>query len=62
MSTVSFSANGREVKRAYDSIINGESTFEWALYGYEDDSNEIELVDSGSMIILNKCNIISINL
>jgi len=48
MSTVSFSANGREVKRAYDSIINGESTFEWALYGYEDDSNEIELVDSGS--------------
>jgi len=48
MSTVSFSANGREVKRAYDSIISGESTFEWALYGYEDGSNEIELVDSGS--------------
>jgi len=48
MSTVSFSANGREVKGAYDSIISGESSFEWALYGYEDGSNEIELVDSGS--------------
>jgi len=48
MSSVSFSANGKEVKNAYDSIISGESTFEWALYGYEDGSNEIELVDSGN--------------
>eukprot|EP00833_Pecoramyces_ruminatium_P005447 jgi/Orpsp1_1/1179479/evm.model.c7180000069482.1 len=46
--SVSFSANGKEVKRAYDSILNGDSTFEWALYGYEDGTNEIELVDSGS--------------
>jgi len=48
MSKVSFSANGKEVKNAYDSILSGESTFEWALFGYENGSNEIELVDSGS--------------
>ncbi|ORX81727.1 hypothetical protein BCR32DRAFT_293101 [Anaeromyces robustus] len=47
MSTVSFSANGKEIRNAYDSILSGESSFEWALYGYEDGSNEIELVDSG---------------
>jgi len=45
---VSFSANGKEVKSAYDSILSGESTYEWALYGYQDGTNEIELVDSGS--------------
>jgi len=54
MSQVSFSANGKEVKNAYDSIISGESSFEWALYGYEDGSNEIELVDSGSMNYYNE--------
>ncbi|ORX54219.1 hypothetical protein BCR36DRAFT_348249 [Piromyces finnis] len=48
MSQVSFSENGKEIKNAYDSIISGESSFEWALYGYEDGSNEIELVDSGN--------------
>jgi len=45
--SVNFSANGKEIKRTYDSILNGDSSFEWALYGYEDRTNELELVDSG---------------
>lgn len=48
---VNFSTHGNKIKEAYESVLSSSSSIDWALFGYDKNSNDLMVEETGGSVL-----------